>query len=274
MEEPKRLALLAETARRLFILSGNQCAFPDCVAPLVNERGDFIGQIAHIEGIRGERFNAGMNNEQRRAFENVLALCYPHHVETNDEQRFTVEVMRQMKADHEAKFSGVLARMMEAPLRDMTQESPRSHARNLRRMDEVLEWGLSNEELQGTVDFVRTGVEALATLPSSTRGVLAVLLDRGHVALDEVELPAFELEKVLGISTYELSQHVAILERHRFAAFGEDWNGTVTVQTVTSRENEHFYGSEFWIDLREFCRRTGGKVAEVVSDLRFDVLDL
>jgi hypothetical protein len=115
-EEPKRLALLKEAARRLFLLSGNQCAFPDCVAPLVNEHGDFVGQIAHIEGVRGERFNLNMTNEERRAFENVLALCYPHHVETDDEDRFPVDVMRQMKAEHEAKFAGVIERIMEAPL--------------------------------------------------------------------------------------------------------------------------------------------------------------
>lgn len=273
-EEPKRLALLADAARRLFLLSGNQCAFPDCVAPLVNEHGDFIGQIAHIEGVRGGRFNPTMTNEQRRAFENVLALCYPHHVETNDEERFPTEVMRRMKAEHEAKFAGVIARIMEAPLRDLTKETPRSHAQNLRRLSEVLGWsGLTEEELQVTAADVRSGGDALAALPASTRGALAVLVDRGDEALGEIEMPAFELEQVLGIGTSELNDHVAVLERHHFASYGEDWNGAVTVGTVTRRDSQKFYGSRFWVDLREFCRRTCEDVATVVRDLRFDVLD-
>lgn len=273
LEEPKRLALLADTARRLFILSGNQCAFPSCAAPLVNESGDFIAQVAHIEGVRGERFNPAMTNEARRAFENVLALCYPHHIETNDEVRFPVDVMRQMKADHEAKFAGVIARMMEAPLRDLTKEAPRSHARNLRRFRRVLGWDVTDEELDDSAARVRAGVDALAALPPATRGVLAVLVERGSEEAGQIELLAFELENVLGLSRREMNDHVSVLDRHHFANFGEDWNGAVTVGTVSWRDDPRFYGTEFWFDLREFCRHEGEDIAAVIRDLRFDILD-
>jgi hypothetical protein len=241
---------------------------------LVNEYGDFIGQVAHIEGVKGERFNPAMTNENRRAFENVVALCYPHHVQTNDEERFPVALMRRMKADHEAKFAGVIDRMMEAPLRDLTKESPRFHARNLRRFRRVLDWdGITDEELDVTASDVRAGVDDLAALPPATRGVLGVLVERGNEERGQIELLAFELEKVLGLSRQEMNDHVTVLERHHFASFGEDWNGATTVGTVNSHDDPRFYGSEFWIDLREYCRRVGADVGIVVRDLRFDVLD-
>jgi hypothetical protein len=47
-----------------------------------------------------------MTHAERGAFENLLLLCYRHHVETNDPQEFPVSRLRQMKAEHEAQFAG------------------------------------------------------------------------------------------------------------------------------------------------------------------------
>lgn len=97
-----------ETLRALFAFSGNQCAFPGCVHQLINVRSQFIGQICHIEAanVGGERFNPHSNDEERRSFQNLILLCYAHHVETNDVARFDVQSMRGMKAEHEFSFSG------------------------------------------------------------------------------------------------------------------------------------------------------------------------
>ena len=81
---------------------------------MMNAEGSFIGQVCHIEGVKGERFRAEMSNEERRAFKNLMLLCYQHHVETNDEETWTVAKLIQMKADHEAHFTDPSTAMLRA----------------------------------------------------------------------------------------------------------------------------------------------------------------
>ena len=38
----------------------------------------------------GERFNPNMTNEQRRSFDNLMLMCYEHHVVTNDVVKYPV----------------------------------------------------------------------------------------------------------------------------------------------------------------------------------------
>jgi hypothetical protein len=106
-EAAKRLKPYPQTFRELFLKSGNLCAYPGCGALLMNEEGIFIGQLCHIESAEpgGERFNPDMTNEQRRSASNLMLMCYPHHRQTNDVQRYTVAKLREIKAAHERRFS-------------------------------------------------------------------------------------------------------------------------------------------------------------------------
>ncbi|MBC8554105.1 MAG: hypothetical protein H8D23_31230, partial [Candidatus Brocadiales bacterium] len=101
-----RLAPTKDTIRLLFALSGNQCAFPDCTQLLINTKNQFIGQICHIEAALpgGERFNPNQTEEERRHYNNLVLLCYPHHVETNEVQDFSVQKLIDIKKIHEAKY--------------------------------------------------------------------------------------------------------------------------------------------------------------------------
>lgn len=101
-----RLPIKTDVLRALFARSGNQCAFPGCTASLINDKNLFIAQVCHIEAAEtgGERFNAGQTDEQRRQYENLILLCYPHHVETNDFITYPVERLREMKVGHETTF--------------------------------------------------------------------------------------------------------------------------------------------------------------------------
>lgn len=97
-KEPTRSVL-----KRLFALSGNQCAFPDCENYVINNSGNLIADVCHIEAANedGERYNPSQDDEQRRKFNNLIILCTNHHRETNDVIKFTTEVMKKMKSDHE-----------------------------------------------------------------------------------------------------------------------------------------------------------------------------
>lgn len=105
-ETPKRLAPTTETLRALFARSGNQCAFPDCDHPLIDEDNNFVAQVCHIEdALPGGRFNEDMNNEQRRSYSNLVLFCYRHHIQTNNVEKFPVPKLHEIKTLHESRFT-------------------------------------------------------------------------------------------------------------------------------------------------------------------------
>jgi len=101
-----RLPLKQTIVKRLFSLSGNLCAYPNCPEKIVNESGTVIGEICHIEAaeFKGERYNDSSNDEYRRSFENLILLCSNHHKKTNDVKEYTPEKLKNYKAEHESKF--------------------------------------------------------------------------------------------------------------------------------------------------------------------------
>jgi len=94
--------------KALFARSGNKCAFPGCTQRLVNDKNQFIGQLCHIEAanLGGERYNDSQSDEYRRSYENLILLCYPHHIETNDVLEFPSEQLSSMKWRHEQNCQG------------------------------------------------------------------------------------------------------------------------------------------------------------------------
>lgn len=94
-----------DVIRRLFALSGNECAFPGCTHVLIDDGGEFVAQVCHIEAAEegGERYNLNQTDEERRAFENLIILCHRHHVNTNNILKYPASELMRMKAEHEAK---------------------------------------------------------------------------------------------------------------------------------------------------------------------------
>lgn len=92
------------TVKRLFALSQNRCAFPDCKNPLVEDSGTVTGIICHIKARSkgGPRYDAKQTAEQRHAFENLILLCARHSkVIDSNPKTFTVELLGEMKEIHE-----------------------------------------------------------------------------------------------------------------------------------------------------------------------------
>ncbi len=100
-----------KTLKRLFALSGNICAFPDCDKVLVNQKNAKNSNICHIEAASpgGERYNPNMTDEDRADYPNLILLCVQHHDETNDVEKYTVQVLKDMKSKHEALISETLS---------------------------------------------------------------------------------------------------------------------------------------------------------------------
>ena len=119
-----RLAPKTEALRALFARSGNRCAYPGCTSPLINDRNQFIAQVCHIEAAveGGERFNFDQTDEQRRGYANLILLCYPHHIETNEVETYPVARLWEMKAAHEGRFEQTPFKINESLLYKIADE--------------------------------------------------------------------------------------------------------------------------------------------------------
>ncbi len=97
------------TVKRLFALSGNQCAFPNCQVELVDRSaGKVTGKICHIKGesVNGPRYDPNQTDEERQRFDNLLLMCsIRHDVIDSDIESYTVERLRSIKAKHEVLYA-------------------------------------------------------------------------------------------------------------------------------------------------------------------------
>jgi hypothetical protein len=93
-----------KTIKRLFALSGNICAYPECSLAIVESVGTVTGEICHIHARRegGPRYEASQTEADRHGFDNLILLCRQHHkVIDSQPDLYTAEALRKMKAIHE-----------------------------------------------------------------------------------------------------------------------------------------------------------------------------
>lgn len=97
------------TVKRLFLLSSNQCAEPNCTISLMaTDEKTIIAKICHIEaaGLKGARYNSLMTDDDRRSFSNLLLLCDEHHSiidNPENEKEYPKELLWDWKTNHENK---------------------------------------------------------------------------------------------------------------------------------------------------------------------------
>lgn len=114
--------------KRLYALSGNECAFPDCTDPVTVETdGEPVttSEAAHIvaKSRQGPRGRVEVDDAERRSVLNHVLFCDKHHKIVDAQPRvYSVGVLRMMKEDHERK---VARRPPGPPVYDPTVEELR-----------------------------------------------------------------------------------------------------------------------------------------------------
>jgi hypothetical protein len=97
-----------KTIKRLYAKSGNRCSFPNCKQLIFSDNNtENISQVCHIEAAEenGQRYNYDSTNELRRQYDNLIILCPTHHKITDDISKYTVEILKNMKSEHENKIA-------------------------------------------------------------------------------------------------------------------------------------------------------------------------
>ena len=100
-----RTPIPLRTLKVLFARSMNQCAFPRCVATIVDSKDDVVyGEACHIEGVKpgSARYNPQREAATLNEYDNLILLCERHHKLVDAEpNRYTAPCLRQIKAAHE-----------------------------------------------------------------------------------------------------------------------------------------------------------------------------
>jgi hypothetical protein len=117
------------TVKRLFAMSGNRCAFPECWTPIFDDDGTALGEICHIKASRegGPRYDRDQTQQARHGYENLILLCCNHHKAVDTQiQVYSIDVLVDMKALAEAQFSRA-----EHPSDDIFANALLSQVRNV-----------------------------------------------------------------------------------------------------------------------------------------------
>lgn len=96
-----------QTLKKLFALSGNECACPECIEVMVNGETDVFGEICHIRGLEStsKRHDEEWLPQDLNDYKNLIVLCPNHHTKADQNPgTYSIEYLEKMKHDHEIKF--------------------------------------------------------------------------------------------------------------------------------------------------------------------------
>lgn len=294
-EEVTRLKPSPATVRRLFAHSGNLCAFPDCENLMIDKNGDFIGQICHIEAAmpRGERFNHNMTNEDRREFRNLVLMCYEHHIKTNREDIYSVEKMKEIKANHERKYSdNIVEQKILDSLQDYTEiNSFFVKPNTLEHMFDVIykadndKYRRGIEEIEEDVEAFNAAINAFLTLSLPSRKIFLIALRHSHHPLrsnnyineEELFVDIREVANVMMKESYQsIKQNFDEIVAKGLMVYDEvDLPGgwieyRHIISNVTPSSDS---GAYVWLKLKKYCLLTNKNIITFVEKLDFSELD-
>ncbi|MDC5391594.1 hypothetical protein [Acinetobacter baumannii] len=269
----KRLAPTVQTKRALFLLSRNQCAFPNCRQNLIDERGHFIGEICHIEAANedGERFNPNQTNEERRDISNLILMCPNHHKITNDVHAYTVQTMREIKLTHEAKSYGY--RADEQDIQNFIDETFYNSVQPLNNVD-ALPLGTYGLKSENIIDLVNDFIDVLSRIPYQTRSFYAHCMVNSYGA-EYLEFDPREIENRLRIPYYIYTQHADLLERYNLMSeLDNDDYPRVRQYLIAPCDNDNEDQKWFLILFRNHFSQTPSLLIDIIENLNFTLLEV
>lgn len=277
IEVPKRLTPTQDVVRELYLKSGNECAFPGCSNRIIDKDGIFIAQLCHIEAAEpgGERFNPKQTNEERRAFSNLMLMCYKHHKITNDVNLYPVDRLRRMKEDHESKFTDIVETIrIPSSVNDITASQSTVVPSRLKRCNEVLDWQLTDDELASEITYFEEYCKRFDRLTRAVRQLFSIIVERCEISDSVLSVPYSEIKAIVDIDQELLNEYLEILERYKLAYttvytyYGEEYEKRMHDICIYKVSDLDICGV-----IKDFCRKTGILIESFLVGLQFDQLD-
>jgi hypothetical protein len=280
-EKPKRLTPKPDVLRELYLLSGNNCAMPDCDSLIIDSRGVVLGHVCHIEAAMpdGARFNANMTNEDRRAGENLVLMCGGHHAQIDSKQyetKYNLEKVRKIKHDHEARFKGIgdsLRQSFHSAYSDATDRLNPTGSGLCKRLEQILpDCAVNEDDAKTRSKQLGEYVERMRKVPEQERdfmlGVIrrAVKLGSENSILVHVD----DVKNALNVPVTRMDSLGKAMERHGV--------GDIDLCSTNRDDEPHVFvrdPSEYvtWFDIVEFCDKSGEVLEDFVILLKFGLLD-
>ncbi|MEL7834263.1 hypothetical protein [Fodinibius sp. Rm-B-1B1-1] len=268
MEEPKRLTPEKDTLRELYLKSGNQCAFPKCQNVIMDEDGDYVGEVCHIEAAMpgGERFNPDQTNEERRSFDNLMLLCQIHHTKTNDVEKFPVGRLKMIKYQHEDRYTSAVDKIFNS-ITDKTKEIKVAPPAKLSKISKSLSWNLKEDELEETAKDIQEYLDVLSKVPENSRRVYTIMIERHEKNFFDNVINPEELEEVTQTRAEKLKKHIRILEKYDLTT-----DYYLNMDEKPEVEIKDFNDWDIPIQLFEFCKKEEIELSELLVNLNFKLL--
>lgn len=278
-----RKAPSTETLRRLFALSGNQCAKPGCPTVLLSANGTLVGEVAHIaaESSGGPRFDSKLDEAGRRAFENLLLLCSTCHTLVDKEPKtYTKDILRKWKRDREARFEAVGDLLRKSYLNEITDDADVAGASLPQTLNDYVRF-LVDQGDQPFIDGdtpadVAAYVERLRHLAVADRQLMLAIIEKAMVLGG-----ARETEHGISVHPDDLKTiriNNSRLSDYRIGKLGKtlERNGLGSLD-VDDGEPDLFISCMHidmgWSTLNAYLEGKGATLGSLLLDLKFGLLD-
>ncbi|EBE5915051.1 hypothetical protein CSY59_18195 [Salmonella enterica] len=258
---------------------------------MIDPSGNFVGQVCHIEAANkgGERFNEKMSNEDRRSFDNLMLLCYPHHIETNDIVKYDVPSLKMMKEKHEKIFSDdLIANKILLSLKDYTKESSFQKVSNLKNLYKTVfaeSYKTAEDELNDAVNAFNSSIAKYLSLTPYSRKVFACGIARSNhpyklyrIDNDSLYVDVAEVCRAFGRETNDRDIHNSfneIIAKNLMLISEVNINENYEVDRLvyTNCLDHNEYDLNIWLLLKNYCEKSQIDIRNYLNDLNFSGLD-
>lgn len=278
----RRLTPTPAVLRELYLLSGNNCAMPDCDHVIVDRKGVVVGHICHIEAAMpdGPRFNSKQSNEDRRALSNLVLMCAGHHIQIDSvkyENRWPVGAVRKLKNDHENNFKGIAGSLKQAfrtTFVDTTASLAPSEPSDFKELERLVpDCKLLGEDAKKRASQIKEFVAKAAKAPETERNFMLGVIRRAITLGSReavVSVHVDDIQNAFKISANKLKTLGDGLRRYGLGDV--DLVGTLDGDEyhVQIKDPSHYVN---WFDLNAFCEASGYELEQFVINLKFGLLD-
>lgn len=275
-EEVKRLPPTPTVLRKLYLLSGNNCAMENCDHVLIDSTGTMVGQICHIEAAvkNGPRFRKTMSNEDRRAIGNLILLCAAHHAIIDNKNNVNVWTMKKLKAlkkDHEKHFSEIgntLARAFVRQFGDTTMQTAVHQPQTLAKLIAHPSFSpMDKSDTRSAIKGFGEFAKKLAVTPEEVREFMYAIINRSfNLELNVASVDTKDAMRTLPTSVAEITSFCEDLKKYSLGGLHEEDVGhSVWINPPCSEFH--------WCDIKVFCDYEGISIREIVVDRKLELLD-
>ncbi|MEZ8544796.1 hypothetical protein AB6C74_18245 [Vibrio splendidus] len=260
-----RKAIDKDVLRELYMRSGNICAFPECNHPIMNSDGVYVAQMCHIEAAspKGQRYNKNQTDDERAGYDNLLLMCYRHHKETDDVQAFPVSKLKQIKKDHEAKFSSVLDALAN-DVHDLAYSATIQIPTSLSKF--VVLGDITSAEEADYLDELQELSQQLLPLSPVTRKILMLALRR----VDNEQVNFFDFIQSVSMPERDVFNHLRSLESAGLISDNED--SDLSERKLTIKASNKSSPFPISILISDYCSANNSDAHKMIVNLDFSEL--